>query len=264
MTARARSLPMLLLLLFGGCADLGFSHAAYERGFRFERDSFAFANELIWSYDVDVDGTWRSHSRTIPPDYTHRCFVLVRSARQFFQFARFDPAAPRLPETELRARIRQIVGTSPRSFLSEDERIVIPGFASLRELSRAEAPLLKSELGGPAWSYVERGNWRMVIPFQRFQQEDTAARLLDALSRGRPPIVHLVRFPHITINHALLLFDVVETPGELRFSAYDPNSPDAPATLVYERATRTFVLPRSEYFEGGRVDVYEIYHRPLY
>ena len=27
---------------------------------------------------------------------------------------------------------------------------------------------------------------------------------------------------------------------------------------------RTFLLERNAYFAGGRVDVYEIYHRPLY
>ena len=50
----------------------------------------------------------------------------------------------------------------------------------------------------------------------------------------------------------------------IRFAAYDPNAPDAPATLSYDRATRTFTLPHNTYFRGGRVDVYEIYHRPWY
>jgi hypothetical protein len=255
---------MILLLTLGGCADLGFDGATFERPFRFEQDSFAFANELVWSYDFDADGTRRASQRSPGPEYTHRCFVLARSARQFFQHARFDPSLAPPDETSLRALVRRVVRTSPRRRLEGGERIVVPGFASLRELSRAHEALLKEELGGATWSYTERGNWRMVIPFSRRHQADTARRLAAALDQHRPPIVHLVRFPHITINHAMLLYAYVETPGAVRFAAYDPNQPGEPATLVYEHASRTFRLDRNPYFGGGRVDVYEIYHRPWF
>jgi hypothetical protein len=264
MNWRAGTPSALLLALLLGCAEVGFSKAVFERPFRFERDSFAFANELVWSYDFDAEGTWRATGRASDAEYTHRCFVLVRSARQFFQNARFDPGQPRLDDAELRQRVRRVVRSSPRGRLPEDLRIVIPGFSSLRELSRAKESLLKQELGSAFWSYNQRGNWRMVMPFGRSHQEDTAARLVAALEQQRPPIVHLVRFPRLAINHAVLLFAAAESEDAIRFAAYDPNAPDEPATLVYDRATRTFTLPHNAYFQGGRVDVYEIYHRPWY
>jgi hypothetical protein len=255
---------LLLLTLFCGCAELGFREAAFERPFRFEADSLAFSNELIWSYDFDAEGTWRAAPHPAPAGYTHRCFVLARSARQFFQHARFEPALPVPDDAVLSEQVRRVVRTSPRRRLPESERIVIPGFANLRELSRSREALLKDALGGPLWSYLERGNWRMVIPFSRRHQADTARRLTAAIDRQRPPVVHLVRFPHITINHAILLYAYHESADAIRFEAYDPNAPDGPAILSYERATRRFTLPRNSYFSGGRVDVYEIYHRPWY
>lgn len=262
--ARRTWTAALLALALTACADLGYARAGFERRFEFERDTFAFANELVWSYDVDADGEWRATGRSEETHYSHRCFVLARTARQFFQHARFDPAQPPPGDEELRRLVRQVAGTSPRVRLAEADRIVIPGYPGLRALSEAKPELLREEIGGPLWSYVERGNWRMVIPFSRGHQEDTASDLVAALDRRRPAILHLVRFPRIAINHAVLVYDYEDAGDEVRFRFYDPNAPDAPATLAYRRASRTFALERNAYFRGGRVDAYEIYHRPWY
>ena len=67
------------------------------------------------------------------------------------------------------------------------------------------------------------------------------------------------RFPQLTINHSVLLFAAKETDKEILFSVYDPNKPDSPKTLTYDRASRTFNFPGNDYWPGGRVDIYEIY-----
>jgi hypothetical protein len=257
-------IPALLALALAGCADFGYARARYERRFSFEHDALAFPNELIWSYDVDERGEWHAEARSPAPTYTHRCFVLARTARQFFQHARFDEAQPVPDDEVLRELVRRVVGTSPRVRRPEAERIVIPGYANLRALSEARATLLREEIGGPLWSYVERGNWRMVIPFSRAHQAETAEDLMEALDRRRPAVLHLVRFPRIAINHAVLVYDYEDAGAEVRFEVYDPNAPAGPATLSYERGSRSFRLGRNSYFEGGRVDAYEIYHRPWY
>jgi hypothetical protein len=76
--------------------------------------------------------------------------------------------------------------------------------------------------------------------------------------------VHLVRFPQLTINHAVLLFGVRETPDELEFSAYDPFEPNQPVPLLFNKITRTFQFPRNPYYIGGEVNVYEIYRSWAY
>jgi hypothetical protein len=84
-------------------------------------------------------------------------------------------------------------------------------------------------------------------------------QLLADLKENRPPVVHLVRFPQLTINHAVVLFDATESEKEIRFTAYDPNNPKIPVPLTYNRASRTFEFPANDYYPGGRVDVYEVY-----
>ena len=99
----------------------------------------------------------------------------------------------------------------------------------------------------------------MIFPFAARQQHGTARELLAEITRGHPPIVHLVNFPHITINHTVLIFHGEDTPTEIRFLAYDPNDNEKPVPLVFERASATFRFPRTDYFAGGPVKAYEIY-----
>ncbi len=232
--------------------------------FHFEQDTFAYANQLVWEYRFDEQGKWTSKPREPKPDYTHHCFVVARAAKQFFTRARFDPGRPAADVKTYRRLIRKVASTNPHRNLPDDEKIVIPGYANLREFSVAQEKLLKAECGGAWRSYFQHGHWRMIWPFTRRHQEKTAEELVNDLKQNRPPVVHLVRFPSLTINHAVLLFDCIETGPEIRFATYDPNSPAAPVTLTYNRAARTFSLPTNFYFPGGRVDVYEIYRSWCY
>jgi len=225
----------------------------------FEQDTFAYANGLVWEYHFDERGNWTYHSREPKSDYTHHCFVVARSAKQFFQNASFDPALPKADSATYQRRIRQVVSASPRKKLSEAEKIVIPGYANLRAFSQGQEKLLKAQCGGAWQSYFQRGHWRMIWPFSRHQQHQTAGHLLSEIKNNAPPVVHLVRFPSLTINHAVVLFDVQESADGIEFAAYDPNSPERPTTLTYDRARRSFSFPTNSYFPGGRVDVYEIY-----
>jgi len=246
----------LLLFLCGCCASKQF---VGTRPFDFQKDTFAYPNDLVWEYHFDANGKW-VHNRCEPePDYTHHCFVVVRSARQFFENARFDPAQPVADAATYRKLIRRVVSIDPSHPLSDSGKVIIPGYANLREFSTAQEKLLKAECGGAWQSYFQRGHWRMVFPFSRSHQTNTVTRLLADLRENRPPVVHVVRFPQLTINHAILLFDAKDTEKEILFSAYDPNKPDSPKTLVFDKASRTFTFAGNDYWPGGRVDIYEIY-----
>jgi hypothetical protein len=235
---------------------------AIGRRFQLERDAFAFPNELVWEYDFDpAIATAVFRRRVPPPDYVHRCFPLVRAARQFLYHARFDPAAPRVTEAAYRRLIRAVLDRDPRRPPSVDHRVVIPGFTGLRELSRERTALMKEECGGAWRSYVMRSHWRIVVPVTRRHQERTAARLLEEVEVGRAPIVHLLRFPSLAINHGMVVFDGVRSGDGAEFLAYDPNDPARPARLTYERARRTFSLPANRYWRGGDLNVFEIFRR---
>ncbi len=235
------------------------------RGFDFDRDTFAYANETKWSYAVDpATGCQVSTPRVPEPDYTLHCFVVARAARQFWLHAHFDPSLPEPDAAMCRQLILTVVSRSAQTASPAERKVLIPGYRGLREFSQAQEALLKAHCGGAWRSYFQRGNWRMTFPFSRGHQASEAARLTTALRQGKPLVVHALRFPQLTINHAVLLFGAVETAGGISFQAYDPNVPEREVPLTFDRATRTFSLPPLHYFAGGRVDVYEIYRGWVY
>ena len=234
--------------------------ATGPRRFDFNRDRFAFANELLWEYQVDpATGRTRFHPRTPKPAYTLRCFVLARAVRQFLYHARFAPEAPATNNATYQNLIRQVVARNPRIPCAPDRQIVIPGYASLHAFSADREALLKANCGAAWQSYVLRSHWRMVLPISRGHQAHTAASLVAALARNRSPIIHLVKFPALTINHGMILFDVATTPNGFTFAAYDPNQSQAPTELTYDRQTQTFSLPANAYWAGGSLQVIEIF-----
>jgi hypothetical protein len=247
-----------MVLLGWGCASP--KPFSSSRPFVFHQDSFAFANDTVWDYHIDPVTGKTTHTRNEPtPSYTLHCFVVARSARQFFQNARFDASQPPANAATYRRLIQQVVSVDPSRELSEGDKIVIPGYSNLYVFSQAQESLLKAECGGAWQSYFQRGHWRMIFPFSQHHQEQMAAQLLHALKQNRPPIVHVVRFPGLGINHAIVLFAVNEAEREIEFTAYDPNSPDTPLQLIFNRGQRCFLLPANHYFAGGRVDVYQVY-----
>jgi hypothetical protein len=256
-------LIVLFALWLTGCATA--PPARQERKFNFQQDTFAFANELVWEYHFDGQTGARTTTRREPkPDYTLHCFVVAKAAKQFFYQARFAPELPKTNEAEYRKLVDKVIGNSPRKELPEPKKVLIPGYADLRSFSAEHEAVLKGECGGAWQSYVQRGHWRMIMGFSRGHQERMAQQLLESLQANRPTVVHVVRFPQLSINHAVLLFDAKESGSEIQFSVYDPNEPGKPTTLTFDRGTRTFAFPTNLYFAGGRVDVYEIYRGALY
>ena len=118
-------LVLALVAWTGGCATRNISEAN-RRPFVFGQDTFFYRNDLVWEYVFD-DASGRTSHRPREPksDYTHHCFVVARSARQFFQFARFDPAQPVADEKTYRRLIERIVARDPMRSISDEERIVI-------------------------------------------------------------------------------------------------------------------------------------------
>jgi len=239
--------------------------ASVPQRFAFARDTFAFANELFWEYRMDpATGATTFRRREPSPAYAHRCFVLARATRQFHYHACFAPARPAVSDDICRRLIRAVLSRNPRRPSAEADRVAIPGFADLRSFSTAQETLLKATCGGAWRSYVLRSHWRMVFPISRRHQARTASALTQGIASGAAPVVHLVRFPALTINHGIVLFDARPSPTGTVFSAYDPNVPERPTALEFDATSRTFRFPANHYWAGGRVDVIEIFRNWLY
>src|SRR2546425_142388 len=129
--------------------------------FTFVSDTFAFANLI------------RARHRGEDDLYANYCFVLARGLRQFNQFARFDPALPRLDHDGYAGLVRRVVALPVwQPAASEDGRSVIPGYANLREFSRAEEAAVSGRPGsrmrgpaGPGFSAcTTRASWERGPP----------------------------------------------------------------------------------------------------
>jgi hypothetical protein len=251
-----------MLALGLGC---GRPHAAAPAPFRFPADAFAFANETVWEYLVDAEAGRTAWRRREPrPPFSLRCGNMARAARQFRLHVRFDPALPAVDRETYRRLAGEVMRRDPRRRTPAPDPVVIPGHPDLRTFSRAHEDVVKDALAGPWHTYMQRGNWRMIFPFTARHQRRTAASLLAAVRRGEAPIVHVLRFPALTLNHVVLVFDAEETPAELRFLAYDPNDAARPIVLAWDRGARVFVYPRTPYFGGGPIRAYEIYDGTLH
>ncbi len=228
--------------------------------FQFERDTFAFAHELVWKYHFDpATGAMTTYKAGPPPTYYHRCFVLVRATRLFFDHARFAPELPPVDPETYRKLVHEIIARSPRRTCAETERIVIPGYNGLRAFSQAHEALLKATCGAAWESYFLRSHWRMIFRVSGRFQEKMAGKLKRSLARRSVSLVHLFRFPRITINHGIVLYRYAETGENIEFMAYDPNIPEHPVTLVYDKKRRVFTFAPNIYWGGGVLSVLEIF-----
>lgn len=99
----------------------------------------------------------------------------------------------------------------------------------------------------------------MVFPITRAHQTRTAGQLFPALKQNISPIIHLVNFPSLSINHSMVIFDGAQTGRGFEFQAYDPNDPIQPAQITFDRESQTFFLPPNTYWAGGSLNIIEIY-----
>lgn len=226
------------------------------------RDTFAFANETVWNYEAGkvVGRTDRPDTPKDGERYTRRCFVMARAAVQFWKFARFEPGREALPPEELAARVRKIASVPVWEPAPGAERkTVIPGYADLHDLSTREPRILQENMGEGWPTYFRPGNFGIVTPPARAAQERTAGEIDLFLNAGEPPILWLVNFPSLSINHAVVVLRRrVEGPRTV-YTVYDPNLPGEGMELAYDPATRTFSYPPTFYFVGGPVDARVVY-----
>jgi hypothetical protein len=253
-----RPVATLALLLVAGCASLPpidavLSRPAPPAAIRFGVDTFAFPNES------------RAKNRGKPDLYANYCFVMARAVTQFHRFARFDPARARQPASEYEALVAKVVSHPPWDEpLTAAERIVIPGYASLHELSRDHEPAVKAGLGSPVWSWLHWTNWRVAFPMPAAQQERVARETLVELLAGRPVQFLVTNFPTWELNHTVLVYDYrIGDNGAVEFVVYDPNDPYSPGIIAYDPGARHFRAARLFDTSPGTIRAFRMYYQPL-
>lgn len=249
-----------LLAIAAGCTAVK-PTAGAGRPFDFQRDTFAYANELVF-HNPDDPHAAETNSPNREHSYTRRCFIMAAGVVQFWKHARFEPQATPVSPNELARRIRQVRDLATW-WPSEppEKRVVFPGFAGLHDLSAREGRLLRANMGAGWTTYFHLRKFPM--PFEPTPEFEARLcdDLQDCLRQGHPMVLWLYNFPDVNINHAVTVFEETERPrpDTFAFHVYDPNYTDGPRTLLYDTVTRIFSYGSTFYFPGGPVHA-----RPMY
>jgi hypothetical protein len=223
--------------------------AAAVPGFSFAADTFAFPNE-IRARHPDQDDL-----------YANYCFVLARGLRQFFLFARFDPAAARLTREGYVERVRTVAAHPPwERAAAAGDRVVIPGYANLREFSRAEEAAVKEGLGGRFWTLVHWTNWRVTFPVTRGHQLAVAREIMDNLDAGRLVQLLVTNWPKPELNHTVVAFAYRRAPPGVDFVVWDPNDPAEPGIVTFDADARRFRASRLYDTDPGPIRAFRMYY----
>jgi hypothetical protein len=235
-----------IALTFFGCSHLSQTEKA-THPFHFETDRFGFANETVWNYEAGKPSLREENKK----HYTRRCFVMARAALQFW------------PQ-ELAKRIRQITRIPVwKSAYSFKEKIEIPGYANLHEASQSAPEIFQKNIGLGWPTYFRPGNYSIILPPSHYQQAKLHESLDKSLIHNQPIIVWLINFPSLSINHAVVIFNVFQKNGVYYYEVYDPNTPDKPLILCYQPQTHQFTFEKTFYFRGGKVQARPVYLSPF-
>jgi hypothetical protein len=207
-------------------------HHAAVPAFSFAADTFAFPND-IRARNADRDDV-----------YANYCFVMARGLRQFFAHARFDPGGSRLSPDSYTERVREIAARSPWQATPAAERIVIPGYANLRDFSTGQEPAVKAGLGGRFWTMVHWTNWRVVLPLKRRQQASVARDVMEDIDAGHLVQLLVTNWPKPELNHGVVAYGYRAGPRGVEFEVWDPNDPHRPGVMTFDTDTARFEATR--------------------
>jgi hypothetical protein len=251
-------LSLCLALAVAACAsappiERGTTRPAAGASLRFGVDTFAFRNDIRWKNPGKTDM------------YANYCFIMARAVTQFQRFARFAPELPRVEPAEYTRLVGLVVERSPwEDPVPPGERIVIPGYASLHELSAAQEPAVKVGLGGPFWTFIQWTNWRVIFPVTGGQQERVARETIAELDAGRMVQLLVTNLPKVELNHTVIAYDYRIYDGRfLEFIVYDPNEPEEPGWVAFDRAERRFFASGVYDTEPGDIRAFRMYYSPF-
>jgi hypothetical protein len=248
----------LVLLLPGTAQAYTPPTSTPARPFTYPDDTFSFKNETVWNY---VGGEVLPDQRTDGEHgYTRRCFVLTRASMQFWKFARFDPAAAPLSADELAHRIREVCARSVwLPALGAKDRIVIPGYRSLREASTRMPSVFQDNIGLGWPFYFRAGNIVIVSWVSRALEAHLNDEIFHDLQMETPTMIWMYRFPSLKMNHVVVIYSGTRDASGYHYRVYDTNYRDGWKRLDFDPRTRTFTYQPVYYFKGGPVTVRSIY-----
>jgi hypothetical protein len=229
------------------CNSLPYKVSDHPPDFQFQRDTFAFHNEVIELNPGKKDL------------FALHCFVMTTSANRFWKFARYEPSQPKLSDAEYAALIFRIAHQPfYKPPYPRERRIVVPGYANTYEFSKQHEAAFKKNIGSKYISCLTYRNWRMGWGTTTEHQVRTARQITAQLDCGLCDQVHIVDWP--AMDHTALIYAYKDFPDHIEFTSYDPNDENEPLMITYDKAKRYFTMPKVAYYHGGRITLHRMYY----
>jgi hypothetical protein len=254
----ARFAVVLLALVTAACAHAPARPAgappatARVPAFAFADDTFSFPNLI------------RARNPDAPDLYANYCFVLARALRQFHQFARFEPAAPRAAAAEYTRLVEAVTSRAAwEPALSAAERIVIPGYPNLRALTADQEAAVKAGLGSRFWTWVHWTNWRVTMPVPDGHQAAVLDEIMAEVSAGRLVQLLVTNWPKQELSHTVVVYGYRHVDGGVELTMWDPNDPSEPGAILFDAQHGRFIATHVYDTRVGPIRAFRMYYSRL-
>jgi len=123
---------------------------------------------------------------------------------------------------------------------------------------------VKAGLGGFVLTFIHWTNWRVTFPVTGGQQERVARETLAELDAGRMVQLLVTNLPKVELNHTVIAYDYRIYEGRfIEFIVYDPNEPEEPGWVAFDRAERSFFASGVYDTEPGAIRAFRMYYSPF-
>ena len=116
---------------------------------------------------------------------------------------------------------------------------------------------------GRFWTFVHWTNWRVIAWVTPAHQENVAREIASELRAGRLVQLLVTNWPKPELNHTVVAFESRDGAATLDFVVWDPNNPDAPGVITFDRRSRHFSATRVYDTEPGVIRVFRMYYSRL-
>ena len=121
---------------------------------------------------------------------------------------------------------------------------------------------MKEGLGGPVGTWFHWTNWRVTMPVSKAHQAHVADEVARELEAGRLVQLLVTNWPIPELNHSVVAYRVEDRRDRLDFAVWDPNEPEGPGTLTFDRTAQGFWATAIYATRPGPIRVFRMYYAP--
>jgi hypothetical protein len=106
-------------------------------------------------------------------------------------------------------------------------------------------------------------NWRIGLPVSTAHQANVADEVARELAGGRLVQLLVTNWPNPELNHTVVAYRSDDRADRIDFTVWDPNEPEAPGTVTFDRIAQRFWATELYATRPGPIRAFRMYHTPL-